>query len=234
MLRLAAFLAAIAAPAIADGVASARYDEPTTRYAHGVLGDAVEWGALVLETDSGRKVRVRLPETHVFEDTEPRVIDIDGDGDAEVIAVESDQRLGARLSVYGAEGLVASGKFIGRSFRWLAPVGIGAADLDSDGQIEFAYVDRPHLAKTLRILRQDSDRLVVVGSLEGVTNHRIGESDIAGGIRDCGAGPEIIVATANWSQVVAVTFDRQGFSTRVLGPHEGRGTFADAMNCNLD
>ena len=231
MLRLAVFLAAMAAPAAADGVASARYDEPTTRYAHGVLGDAVEWGALVLETDSGRKVRVRLPENRVFEDTEPRVIDIDGDGDAEAIAVESDQRLGARLSVYGADGLVASGEFIGRSFRWLAPVGIGAADLDGDGQIEFAYVDRPHLAKTLRILRQDGKRLVLVASLEGVTNHRIGESDIAGGIRDCGQGPEMIVAKANWSQVVAVTFDGQGFETRVLGPHEGRGTFADAMNC---
>ena len=231
MLRLAAFLAAFAAPAAAEGVASARYDEPTTRYAHGVLGDAVEWGALVLETDGGRKVRVRLPEARVFEDTAPRVIDIDADGDAEVIAVESDQRLGARLSVYGADGLVASGDFIGRSFRWLAPVGIGAADLDGDGQIEFAYVDRPHLAKTLRILRQDGERLVVIASLEGVTNHRIGESDIAGGIRDCGRGPEMIVATANWSQVVAVTFDGQGFATRVLGPHEGRGTFADAMNC---
>lgn len=233
MWRAAALLALSVTPALAEGVASARYDDPTTRYAHGILGDAVEWGALVMTGASGKSYRLTLPETRVFEDVAPRLVDIDGDGDSEVVAVESDLSRGARLSVYGTEGMITSNDFIGRPNRWLAPVGAGAADLDGDGRVEFAYVDRPHLAKTLLILRRDGKRLVTVAALEGVTNHRIGETDIAGGIRDCGGGPEIIVASADWAQVLAVRFDGKGFSTRALAAHEGRRTFARALACEI-
>ena len=233
MWRLAAFAVAFALPAFAEGVVSARYEDPTTRYAHGILGDDVEWGALVMTGASGRTFRLTLPETRVFEDTRPRLVDIDGDGEDEVIAVETDLALGARLSVYGIEGLIASNDFIGRPNRWLAPVGIGAADLDGDGRTEFAYVDRPHLARTLLIFRKEGDRLVRVGAFEGVTNHRIGETDIAGGIRDCGQGPEMIVATADWSSVVAVVFDGRRFVQRPLAAHQGRQTFAAAMECRV-
>lgn len=217
--------------ASADGVATARYEEPTTRYAHGVLGDAIEHGALVMETETGRSVRVRLPERRVFEDTEPRVVDVNGDGDAEVIVVESDMALGARIAIYDADGLVAANEYIGRTNRWLAPVGIGAADLDGDGAIELAFVDRPHLAKTLRIFRFENDALTLVGEFPGVTNHRIGERDIAGGIRDCGDGPEMIVAAADWSRVLAVRFSGTSFETTDLGRHRGRSSFATAMQC---
>jgi hypothetical protein len=233
MWRAAALLALSAVPAIAEGVASARYDDPTTRYAHGILGDAVEWGALVMTGTSGKSYRLMLPETRVFEDIAPRLADIDDDGDLEIIAVESDLSRGSRLSVYGTEGLIASNEFIGRPNRWLAPVGVGAADLDGDGRVEFAYVDRPHLAKTLVIMRREGRRLVTVAALEGVTNHRIGDTEISGGVRDCGEGPEMIVASADWSQVVEVRFDGAGFSTRALAAIEGRPTFARALACEI-
>ncbi len=233
MWRWAAWLALVSAPAAAEGVASARYDAPTTRYAHGILGDAVEWGALVMTDTAGRTFRLTLPETRVFEDIAPRLADIDGDGDAEVLAIETDLNLGARLSIYGTEGLIASNDFIGQTNRWLAPVGVGAADLDGDGRVEFAFVDRPHLARRLVILRREESRLVRVGALDGVTNHQIGETDIAGGIRDCGQGPEMIVASGDWSRVMAVRFDGKGFSARGLAVHEGRQTFARAMACEI-
>lgn len=226
-------VASVAFPAAAEDIVSARYGDPTTRYGHGILGDAVEWGALILETETGRHLRLTLPENRVFEDTAPRLADIDGDGDREVIVVETDVALGARLSVYGPDGLVASNEFIGQTNRWLAPVGVAAADLDGDGRSELAYVDRPHLAKTLRVFRLEGDRLRPVGALEGVTNHRIGETDIAGGIRDCGQGPEMIVASADWTRVLAVVFDGEHFATRTLAPHEGRATFAAAMDCRF-
>ena len=229
MWRLAALVAAVAWPAAAESVLSARYADPTDRYTHGILGDAIEHGSLILETDAGRTLRLTLPETRVFEDTEPRLADIDGDGTLEAIVVETDLRLGARLSVYGPEGLIAANDFIGRTNRWLSPV--GAADLDGDGRLEIAYVDRPHLAKTLRIWRFENGTLVPLGDLPGVTNHRIGERDIAGGIRDCGDGPEMIVADANWSQIVAVRFAEGRFDTKVLGPHQSRADFARALRC---
>lgn len=219
------------AAAAAQDITKAQYDGPTSRYAHGVLGDAIEHGELVVTLASGKLKRLVLPENRVFEDTEPRLFDVDGDGAREVIVVESDQSRGARLAIYDADGLVAATPYIGRTNRWLAPAGIGAADLDGDGSVELAFVDRPHLAKTLRIFRYQGRKLVSVGALPGVTNHRIGERDIAGGIRDCGSGPEIIVADADWKQVLAVRFDGVEFSTKALGAHMGRNSFKTAMAC---
>ncbi len=229
---VAAFVAlAFGAPVTAQDITKAEYDGPTTRYAHGVLGDAIEHGELVVTLASGKRKRLVLPENRVFEDTEPRLFDVDGDGEREVIVVESDQSRGARLAIYDANGLVAATDYIGRSNRWLAPVGVGAADLDGDGSVELAYVDRPHLAKTLRVFRFSKGKLVALGNLPGVTNHRIGERDIAGGIRDCGDGSEMIVADARWTTVLAVRFDGKAFGSRVLGPHRGRASFAAAMAC---
>ena len=215
MIRLAALLL-WAVPAAA-GIVSADYAEPTTRYAHGILGDAVEWGALVMRDETGRRLAVRLPERRVFEDTAPRLADVDGDGDAEVVVVETDVTQGARLSIYDETGLVAANAFIGRPNRWLAPAGI--ADLDGDGRVEIAYVDRPHLAKRLRLWRLENGTLTEIAALGGVTNHRIGDAQISGGLRDCGTGPELILLSADWSRIVAVTLP--GPALRDLGPNTG-------------
>lgn len=223
-------------------VEGARYVAPTDRYPHGVLGDDLEWAELQLDyrparscPSDGGSLRIRLPEDLVFEDVAPRLVDLDGQDPPEIVVVESHRARGARLAVWGIRDnvfrRVAATPFIGARFRWLAP--LGAADLDGDGAIELAYIDRPHLARTLRIWRfiAGQDALEEVAALPGVTNHRIGERDIAGGLRDCGTGPEIIVADAAWRTVLAVRFDGVAFSQHVLGPHRGRSSFADAMAC---
>lgn len=228
-MRLLALALCLAGGAEAQ-VVSAGYEQPTERYAHGILGDSVEWGALRMRLTGGRAVRVVLPADRVFEDTAPRLADVDLDGAAEVVVVESSVTQGSRLAIYGPEGLIAATPFIGQPFRWLAPV--GAADLDGDGRVEIAYIDRPHLAKILRIWRFADGRLTEVVAVPGFTNHRIGERDIAGGIRDCGNGREMIVADAEWRQVVAVRFDGS-LEARPLGPQSGRGSFAAAMACGV-
>lgn len=118
---------------------------------------------------------------------------------------------------------------IGRRHRWLAVV--GAADLDGDGAVEIAYIDRPHLARTLRVWRYREGRLEQVAELDGLTNHRIGERDIAGGIRHCGGAPEMIVADANWERLIAVTLTGGALNRRDIGPHLGRQSFANALAC---
>lgn len=204
------------------GPVAAWYEDPTTRYAHAVLGDAVEAGtlAVALAPDCAT-LRVILPGTEVFEDLAPRLADLDGDGRAEIIAVQSHRDLGARLAVYAVEGgalvLHAATPNIGQRNRWLAP--LGAADLDGDGAMEIAFIDRPHLARTLRVWRYEAGRLTEIAAATGLTNHRIGEDFLTGGLRDCGAGPEMVAADAAWTRLVAIRLTPQGrLEPRDLGP----------------
>ncbi len=213
----------------AQSIIAARYTDPTDRYPHGVLGDTLEWGALELTLSNGSKRRIVLPRDRVFEDLEPRLADVDLDGDLEVISIESHQLQGARLAIYDASGLVAANPYIGTRFRWLAPVAI--ADLDEDGAIEIAYVDRPHLAKILRVWRFSDSRLFQVASLQGVNNHKIGEDFISGGLRDCGAGPEMVVASRNWGSIVSVKLNAAELVARELGTFEGPQSFTTALAC---
>jgi len=219
-------------------VLGAEYAEPTDRYNHAVLGDAAEWGALHLVVDTCARcaratlkdVTIRLPQSRVFEDIAPRLIDLDYDEAPEVVVIESDANLGARLAVYDADGFVTATPFIGRAFRWLAP--LGAADLDSDGVTELAYIDRPHLAKTLRVWRYKDRALQEVAALAGLTNHRIGQDYISGGIRDCGQGPEIITADADWRNVMATQLQNGTLTSRKIAPFKGRKSFSAALDCS--
>ncbi len=197
----------------ADQLVSAEFAEPTSRYGHAVLGDVKEWGALRLrvsacsdcDSTSVREVVVRLPESRVFEDLEPRIVALNAASARAAMVVESDALLGARLALYNADGLIAATPFIGTRYRWLAP--IGAADLDGDGVVEFAYIDRPHLAKTLRVWRLVDGSLIEVASARGYSNHRIGWDYIEGGLRDCGDGVEMVVASGDWRDVTVLRFD---------------------------
>lgn len=211
-------------------IVSATYSQPTTRYAHGVLGDDIEYGAIDIETSDGSSRSLVLPKTRVFEDLEPRLVDVDSDGDDEIIVVESSMTKGARLSVYDENGLVAATPHIGRSNRWLAP--IGAADLDGDGYIEIAYIDRPHLAKQLRIWRFRDGKLTEIANQSGLTNHRIGWDFIAGGIRNCADGPQLITASGDWKHVVATKVTKAGITTLTpLSDYSGPQSLTSALTC---
>jgi len=224
-----AVLSAISAAQAAE-IISAEYNQPTSRYKHGVLGDTIEYGGMVIRLNDGSKRTLTLPKTRVFEDIKPRLTDVDQDGTPEIIAVESSLTLGARFSIFDETGLVAATPYIGRAHRWLAP--IGAADLDGDGNVEIAYIDRPHLAKTLRIWRFSDQHLSHVADIEGFTNHRIGWALIPGGIRECGYGPQIVVATSDWSEIAAIQFSpEQEFSTSIIGNYDGPNSLNAALSC---
>jgi hypothetical protein len=184
--------------------------QPTDRYDHGVLGDKLEWGALRITVNTcigcaGLRLTelvLTLPESRVFEDVEARVADLDGDGRREVVVVETDLQRGASLSVWNETGRIAATPFIGAPHRWLAPAGI--ADFDGDGRVEIAYVDRPHILGDLVYVRLEAGKLREVARLPGVSNHRIGDKTIAGGVRDCGKGVELVLAANDWSRLVLV------------------------------
>ncbi len=209
------------APAMAQEAVAARYEGAVTRYPHGVLGDEIEYDTLAVTLSDGRVLRRRWQAPLVFEDIAPRLWDVTGDGVPEVVTVESHADRGARLAIWEVEGAdlrpLAATPFIGQRFRWLAPV--GAADLDGDGAIEIAYVDRPHLAKTLRLWRLEEGALRPVASAEGFSNHRIGWNHIVGGLRNCGEGPEIVLPSGDWRHVMVVRLAAGGLERYASDPY---------------
>lgn len=192
-------------------VRSAWYVAPTTRYAHGILGDAIEAGGLRVELASGAQTTLSLPDDQVFEDRTPRLADLDGDGRTEIIAIRSSTRLGGSVAVYGVRGeaLVELGAtpYIGRSNRWLNIAGI--ADFTGQGGLQVAFVETPHIGGTLKLAAFQGNAMQVVAQIGGFSNHGIRSreqrlsavADVDGdGLMD------IILPNARRDQILAVTF----------------------------
>ncbi len=160
-------------------VRKAWYIQPTRRYDHGILGDAIEAGGLAVETASGKTISLSLPNDQVFEDRIPRLTDLNGDGKAEIITILSSLSKGASIAVFTLKGeklvLKAKTPFIGRSYRWLNIAGI--ADFNGDGRKDIAGVWTPHIGGTLKIWTLLEGRLKKIGSLAGFSNHFIGSQE---------------------------------------------------------
>lgn len=160
-------------------IARAWLTDPTERYAHGILGDAVEAGGLALERPDGRVARYKLDAGSVFEDRRVRLIDLDGDGRDEAIVVQSYLDAGAALAVFGLDdsGVVFLSEVpaIGRANRWLNPV--GAADFDGDGRTEVAFVETPHIGGALRLYEYRDGKLHEDHAARGFSNHAIGSRE---------------------------------------------------------
>jgi len=107
---------------------------------------------------------------------------------------------------------------------------VGAADLDGDGHVEVAYVDRPHLARVLRVWRFRDGAFQEVAQAAGLTNHKIGWDHIPGGLRNCGQGWEMITADGAWRQVMASRLEGDRIVTRALGPYSAEA-MAQAVSC---
>ena len=97
--------------------------------------------------------------------------------------------------------------------------------------MEVAYIDRPHLARVLRVWRFEDGALKHVADLQGLTNHRIGQDAISGGIRNCEGGVDLITANSDWSRVMATRLVDGRLVARDIGPYTGRKSFDAALAC---
>ncbi len=157
-------------------IARAWLAEPVTRYDHGILGDKIEAGSLVIETRDGKVQTVRLKSDAVFEDLEPRLADLDRDGHDEVIVVKSYLKHGSALAVIAARRgkyeIVAETPPLGGPHRWLDPAGI--ADFNGNGKIDIALVRQPHVIGALELWSWRDGALHKTAELPDIANHIAG------------------------------------------------------------
>ncbi len=216
------------------GIQTAWYDGATDRYSHGVLGDAIEPSILSISTSTSCETSITLDAQHVFEDIAPRLADIDNNGTAEVITVRSHQNKGAQVAIYALSTentleLLATTPYIGTANRWLAPVGI--ADFNNDGLTDIAFVDRPHLAKKLRVWSYKDSELKEIASKGGYSNHRIGEDFISGGIRQCNGTTEMITADAYWQRILSTKLINGKLLSEDIGIFNDTASLTAALQC---
>ena len=198
---------------------------PTLRYPHGALGAKTHAASLHALVQDGRgrwtTASVELPLHRVFEDRVPRLADLDGDGQDEILVIEADALQGAAVVVWGVEHsgqpgtppqLVrrATSPRAGSTFRWLNPVGV--ADFDGDGKPDVASVTTPHIGGTLTLHHYRPPHLVPFARAMDVSNHRMGalEQDLAVIVEQPGTRPTIVVPDMTRRALHALRWEAPG------------------------
>ncbi len=170
------------ATAEAGDIRKAWFAGPTDIYGHGILGDRIEAALLVAEDAAGGRYEIAAGPDAVFEDLQPRLADLDGDGTTEIVAIRSVADAGASLAVYGLAAsrlsLLAQTPPVGLPSRWRNPSAI--ADFDARPGLEIAEVVTPHIGGTLRLWGFDrqAGRLAALADAFGFSNHVIGSREL--------------------------------------------------------
>ncbi len=228
-----------------DSSVWAQYALPTDRYAHGILGDRIEAGALVVAAN-GQIIDVILDQTYVYEDVRPRLYDVDGDDIPEVITIRTHVDLGAGIIIYKIENnaLVeyAQVKEIGLRNRWLNIVSIN--DLDNDGIIELSWIETPHIGGTLKVAKMSMGDIEPLAEASEYSNHAIGEINLClSALTDSPTGRVIYVPNQDRSNIVGFTFEsgrltevdrivRQvDFELPLIIQHPFENAVEDVVNC---
>lgn len=197
-------------------IAAAWYSEPTERYAHGVLGDAIEGGALRVTNNRGENYTFRLPRTEVFEDITPRLADLDRDGRTEVITILSSVSEGASVAVFGLNGNAlikkAQTPYIGSVNRWLNIAGID--HFGGNRRPDIAIVVTPHLSGILQFYRYRNGGLKRIAAGTGFSNHVAGSSELRlSAVADINGNgvPDLAVPSLARDELVIIGIRQTGF-----------------------
>jgi len=151
---------------------------PTDAYTHGVLGDKLEATSItIVDAITLTAKEITITNGDVIEGLLPIWVDIDADGEREIIVTQSNGQSGARVVVYREDGSVlAESEPIGKGFRWLHQ--IAAAQFIPDGNLEIALVQTPHIGGIIKIHKLDGSRLITTAELPGYSTHTIGSRNL--------------------------------------------------------
>ena len=153
---------------------------PTGRYDHGVLGDAIEAESITLiDTNPEPHVSLKidiLPPA-VIEGVVPIWADITGDGQREIIVTLTSPGVGAQIAVLNENGeRIASGPPIGQGYRWRNQLAV--APTAPDAGLEFVDVLTPHIGGVVEFYQLSGSELQVLAQFPGYTSHVIGSRNL--------------------------------------------------------
>jgi hypothetical protein len=148
----------------------------------------------------------------VFEDVEPRLIDLDRDGTPEILVIKSYRDKGSALAVVGrrdgAWGVLAETPPGGAPRSWLAPAAV--ADVEGDGKPGIALVRTPHVQGLLQLWRFEGGRLALRHEAAGYANHVLGSAalDNAAAVDVDGDGrPELVIPTQDRTSLAILSLE---------------------------
>ena len=180
---------------------------PTGRYAHGVIGDAIEAGGLTILSAAPPRT-VEFGEA-VAEERGVLLTDLGQNGSIEIVTVLAGARVGAWLAAFSVDGrLVAEGEAIGTGFRWRHL--IGAGPLGPMGEELVAAVRTPHIGGTIEY---HDENLEVVARAPGYSSHGYGVRSVGDAWIvnvDGDERWEIVLPTQRRTRLEAVTLSPQG------------------------
>lgn len=186
--------------------------DPTRDHDHGVLGDAIEAGSVTIaerqRVQPGpdpkpvpvQTTRVTAGPDAVFEDLEPRLVELERGAPPHILVVKSYRDRGSALAVIGkrdgAWAILAETPPLGAPQRWLNPAAI--ADFDGGGKVQIALVKTPHLEGVLQVWAWDGAKLALKHEAPGYSNHARGATalDLAAAVDlDADGVPELVIPT---------------------------------------
>lgn len=205
---------------------------PTDRYAHAVLGDALEASAIVfVDLCTNERGRIEIPAPDVIEGVAPLLADVDGDTELEILVTVSNGDGGARLVVYEFSGtILAESEPIGRGNRWRNQLAV--APFGPNGEVEIVDVRTPHIGGTVQAFalsfgNDDGPTLERVAASDArYTSHVIGTGNLDMGLAIDGnvdGRLDVVVPTAERNSLIALTrtSESQGWAEIAALPLEG-------------
>lgn len=180
----------------------------TDRYQHAVLGDGEEAAGFDI-FDEVEFTRIGIGSPDVIESNSPIWVDLDGNGNLDIIVPVSNNVDGARLVAY-REGVtsLAEGPGFGRPSRWRHPLAVGP--FGPTGENEIAAVRTPHIGGVVEFYQLDENRLTIAAELPGYTAHVIGSRNLDMGVAgdfDGDGRLELVVPTQDRLQIASVIHD---------------------------
>ncbi len=197
----------------------------SSRYDHGVLGDAIEATRVLWLERHGLDVlrEMSLPAPHVFEDIAPRPVLLPGAQPGPGLLTVRSGPDGGQLALVKADParprglrLAALGDTVGGYHRWLAPT--------TDGR-HLAAVHTPHIGGVLHVYQLEGERLTRRRLQGDVSTHRIGtrEVDLAAWVQGLlilpsqdGRQLRLFHPAADWAELKAVSLPGRAVLTAAV------------------